>query len=142
MSRRQSSPMNDPSDLETVNSSMVVSESQPQWENAQVQEDDDEDDMKPQHDNSDGEQQVEADISPEIIIPDNSSPKVDHVQEEENKNDEEEPELKEEEVEKHEEEEEQPHIQEEKEVEEEPTKEEEEEMPVKEEEKPAEEEQE
>lgn len=76
MIRRQSSPINDTSDLETVNSSLVASEAQPQWERAQVQEvDDDDDDMKPQHDNSD-EEQVQPEISPEIIIPQNDSPKV------------------------------------------------------------------
>ena len=44
MTRRQSSPINDTSDLETVNSSMVASEAQPQWEHPQVQEDDDDED--------------------------------------------------------------------------------------------------
>ena len=76
MTRRQSSPINDTSDLETVNSSMVALEAQPQWEHPQVQEDDDdEEDMKGQHDSSDEEQQNEN-SSPDIIIPKNDSPEV------------------------------------------------------------------
>ena len=76
MKRRQSSPINDTTDLETVNSSLVASDTQPQWEKAHAQEDDDdEDDMKPQLYNSD-EEQAQVDISPEIVIPKNDSPKI------------------------------------------------------------------